>query len=128
MTDNEARLTELAGKVKSLKTHSRTWRQIGDMIGISPSLAWNIAHGKCDNVKARHFFNMPLKQVEVMPCIVCGNVHLKKTCTSNTYRKQYRVALEFSTKEEQQLMIDVLKQYGNTRKEQSLHLLKNSQP
>jgi len=80
--------------------NSLTWQEIGDLIGISKSLAWRVAHGKCDSAVARHFFGLPQKMVEVLPCVVCGGVHVQKTCTAKHGRKRYRVALEFDTKEE----------------------------
>jgi len=71
--------------VKQLRRQKMTWQQIGDLIGISRSLAWRVAHGKCDSTRARHYFGLPPKVVEVVPCRVCGEVHAKKTCPT-TYK------------------------------------------
>jgi hypothetical protein len=60
-----------------------TWQAIGDEIGISRALAWRVGHGLCDSVIARHYFGLPPKAVEVMPCRVCGGVHQLKRCNQN---------------------------------------------
>ncbi len=82
-------------------------RRAAKLFGVSPSLVF---------YALRHNISRSSKIVRAL---------VKKGYMSPS---RYRVALEFSTKEEQQLMVDALKQYGSTRKEQSLHLLKNSQP
>ena len=111
--------TELQNKIKALKTQKRTWRDVGKIIGIDGSLAWQVAHGKCDSVVARHYFGLPPKTIEAMPCSVCGELHIKKTCSNKPRKKQYRISLQFETEEKLNSFKEDLFSRGNNRIEQT---------
>lgn len=98
--------------VQALKRQKMTWQQIGDLIGISRALAWRVGHGLCDSHKARAYFGLPPKFVEVMPCRVCGEVHTHKHCPSPRDRGRYRRAAEFTQERAElfDLMLDHLGQ------------------
>ena len=117
--------TELQNKLKALRARKMTWQEIGDLIGISKALAWNVAHGKSDSVQARHYFGLPPKLVEIAPCAICGEVHLQKTCAArrNT-RPRYRLALEFASESERDECARLMALYlAPDRAEQSRHIL-----
>lgn len=111
----------LSDMVMSMKTKNNTWQQVGDTIGIVRSLAWRVAHGKCDSAVAREYFELPPKRVTVIPCD-CGEVHMQSHPRTRD-RGRYRVALEFDTPEQQRELIDLLSMIGETRKEQGNKLL-----
>ena len=75
-------MDKLQIEIKRLKRKLGTWSKVGNELGISRSHAWRVAHGKSDSVKARHYFNLPPKQVLIEPCRVCGEVHRQKTCAN----------------------------------------------
>lgn len=117
--------TELQNKMKALRARKMTWQEIGDMIGISKALAWNVAHGKSDSVQARHYFGLPPKLVEVTPCAVCGEVHVQKTCSrGRDTRPRYRLALEFTSEAERDECSRLMALYlAPDRAGQSRHIL-----
>lgn len=84
----------LSSIVKSLKTPQNTWKDVGDILGVSKSFAWRIAHGMTDSAQARHALGLPPKAVEVAPCKVCGEVHTLKKC-NRKYKKGSRRRLAF---------------------------------
>lgn len=85
---------ELQNKMNALRAQKMTWEEIGDLIGISAAFAWRVAHGKSDSHKARAYFGLPPKLVEVVPCSQCGEVHTKKTCTARHTRPRIRYACD----------------------------------
>lgn len=99
-----------------------TWQQIGDMIGISRAHAWRVGHGKSDSIKARIYFGIPLKQVQVVPCSKCGGLHQQKKCKGSS-RKRHYVVLEFDSDEEKQEMLQILRDSASSRKAYSKDLL-----
>lgn len=109
---------ELQNRMKALRARKMTWQEIGDMIGISKALAWNVAHGKSDSVQARHYFGLPPKLVEVTPCAVCGEVHVQKTCArGRNTRPRYRRAGDFATQERVVLYDAMLAELGTSTTE-----------
>jgi hypothetical protein len=115
---------ELQNKMNALRAQKMTWEEIGDLIGISAAFAWRVAHGKSDSHKARAYFGLPPKLVEVVPCSQCGEVHTKKTCTAGHTRPRYRLALEFDNQDDQRECAELMALYlAPSRLGQSQYIL-----
>lgn len=106
-------------KIKALRARKMTWQDIADLIGVNKGLLWNIAEGNKDSNIVRHYFDLPLKMVKAMPCIVCGELHVKKTCSNKKHKKQYRISLQFDNEFQLNQFKEYLEELGQTRKQQS---------
>ena len=58
-----------------LRRQGKTYEQIAERIGVSGALIWKVMKGLCTSRKARAYFGLPPKTVEVEPCR-CGEVHM----------------------------------------------------
>ena len=116
---------ELQYHIEQLRFKKLTYDQIGKKIGISGALVWKVMKGKCTSHKARHYFGLPPKLVEIAPCAVCGEVHLQKTCAARRdTRPRYRLALEFASESERDECARLMALYlAPDRAEQSRHIL-----
>ncbi len=115
--------TPIQNAIKTLRARNLSYGKIGKMIGISGAHVWNVEHGKCDSVKARHYFGLPPKEVKTIPCIVCGDVH-KQNHPNPKDKNRFRVALEFETQEDQQRAIEIINNApGLNRKSKSRYVM-----
>ena len=114
---------ELQQEVEKLRNAGETYESIAEKAGVSGALIWKITQGKCGSPKVRAYFGLAPKMVMIEPCI-CGEVHVKKSCSHTRPKKRYRVALEFLNKDEQQKMIGLLAEFGPIRTWQSEVLLR----
>jgi hypothetical protein len=104
----------LKSKVVRLRDKCESWRETGEVIGISGALAWRVAHGKSDSAVARHYFNMPPKSIETAPCPVCGELHKFKTCPRKSDKNRHRRAAEFASLKRVQMFDAMLAARGTT--------------
>ena len=116
---------ELMGKIQDLRENGETYEGIAGKIGVSGALIWKVSKGMCTSHKARAYFGLPPKLVEVTPCAICGEIHLQKTCAKKRYtRPRYRLALEFASESERDECARLMALYlAPDRAGQSRHIL-----
>jgi len=84
----------LQDRIKRAYERQKNWRKVGELFGINPGTAHNIAHGyEPKSAHLRYHLDLPAL-VPTPPCPKCGEIHLPKRCPkSNGNKRPRRVAI-----------------------------------
>lgn len=85
-------------KMRGPKRHPRSWRDIGEQIGVNPGFLSSIASGKARaSNSVLKALRLPLRAVLAVPCRSCGEVHLRHVCPKIRQRRALRRIADMPT-------------------------------